>query len=654
MLADRDTIVAPATAPGGALAVVRISGAEALACCDRIFRGRRPLAEAEGYTVHYGRIVDGERTVDDVLATVFRAPHSYTGEDAAEISCHGSSYIVSELLRLLIGAGCRMASPGEFTLRAYLAGKMDLSQAEAVADLIASSSRAAHTLASTQMRGSYSAALDTLRDELLRLTALLELELDFSEEDVTFADRGELRRTMERIGAEIDALRSTFALGNALREGVAVAIVGAPNAGKSTLLNRLAGDDRAMVSEIAGTTRDVIEERVTIDGVLFRFLDTAGIHATDDRLERMGIARTMDAIDRAAIIVRLLDATQLDRDSGNRDNARDGKRALPGACIGSPGSDFAPGAPLGCDSSDLRDSAPDSCSANRSARHPDHASGMPLDSLCISDIARTGEAPLPEKNASGRSGDDAPQTAASDLDRDRIAPQQVNDTASNADDAPQSATSYLDRIAPQQENDTASNADDVPQSATSCFDRYRIAPPQENDTTSNADDALQTATSCFDRDRIALPQENDAATASCAPSQPAPRLTLRREQRLLTVVNKIDLVPGLPLPADAIAISARQGTGIETLRNALRRNVDTSALYHGDAVVSHGRHYEALTEAREALTAALDALGSDLPADLLSEEIRPVIRALGSITSRGSIATDEVLGHIFSKFCIGK
>ncbi len=300
MPSDRETIVAPATAPGGALAVVRISGPEALACCDRIFRGRQPLAAAEGYTVHYGRIVDDGRTVDDVLATVFRAPRSYTGEDAVELSCHGSSYVVGELLRLLREAGCRTAEPGEFTLRAYLNGKMDLSQAEAVADLIASSSRAAHTMASTQMRGGYSAALDTLRDELLRLTALLELELDFSEEEVEFADRGELRRTMERIGGEIASLRGSFALGNALREGVAVAIVGAPNAGKSTLLNRLAGDERAMVSDIAGTTRDVVEERVVIDQVLFRLLDTAGLRTTDDRLERMGIERTHSSIARAA------------------------------------------------------------------------------------------------------------------------------------------------------------------------------------------------------------------------------------------------------------------------------------------------------------------------------------------------------------------
>ena len=273
MNTDHDTIVAPATAAGGAIAVIRISGGEAFAVCDRIFRGRRPLAEAEGYTVHYGT--------------------------------------VAEILRLLTAAGGRMAQPGEFTIRAYLAGKLDLSQAEAVADMIASSSRAAHALASTQMRGGYSGELESLREKLLNLTSLLELELDFSEEDVEFADRTALRGTMERIAAEIDRLRSSFALGNAIREGVAVAIAGAPNVGKSTLLNRLLNEERAMVSEIAGTTRDVIEECANIGGVLFRFLDTAGIRSTDDRLERMGIERTMSSIGRAQIVIHMVDASTL-------------------------------------------------------------------------------------------------------------------------------------------------------------------------------------------------------------------------------------------------------------------------------------------------------------------------------------------------------
>lgn len=451
MIPDHDTIVAPATAAGGAIAVVRVSGREAFALCDRVFRGRKPLAEADGYTVHYGEIMDGDRIVDDVLAAVFRAPHSYTGEDSVEISCHGSSYIVSEILRLLTAAGGRMAQPGEFTIRAYLAGKLDLSQAEAVADTIAASSRAAHALASTQMRGGYSDELERLRDKLLNLTSLLELELDFSEEDVEFADRTALRETMQRIGAEIDRLRSSFSLGNAIKEGVAVAIVGAPNVGKSTLLNRLLNEERAMVSEIAGTTRDVIEERANIGGILFRFLDTAGIRSTDDRLERMGIERTMESIRRAQLVIHLIDASAL------------------------------------------------------------------------------------------------------------------------------------------------------------------------------------------------------------AAAVPEPDFVLRPDQKLLTVANKIDRAPAsLTLPENIIGISAKQGTGLDRLCEALRRAVDTDALYHGDPVVSNSRHYEALTTAREALDRALDGLGNGLPADLLSEEIRQVIHALGSITARGAIVPDEVLQNIFSKFCVGK
>ncbi len=306
-----DTIVAPATPAGGALAVVRMSGPEALAVADRIFRGRTPLCESKGYKAHRGEIVDGDRLVDDVVALVFRAPNSYTGDESVEFSCHGSAYIVGEILRLCCAAGARMAEAGEFTARAFLAGKLDLAQAEAVADMIAGRSRAAHAVASMQLRGGVSEALNALRDKLLSLTSLLELELDFSEEDVTFADRAELRRTMVGLEARIAELLRSFRLGNALKEGVSVAIVGAPNVGKSTLLNRLAGEERAMVSEIAGTTRDTVEEEINIDGVLFRFIDTAGIRDSADRLEQMGIERTRRAIARARIVLVLDDATRM-------------------------------------------------------------------------------------------------------------------------------------------------------------------------------------------------------------------------------------------------------------------------------------------------------------------------------------------------------
>ncbi len=306
-----DTIAALATGTGGAIAVIRLSGPDALRIADGMFRPASggALSDAAGYTVHYGRIVDGAgEMVDEVLASVFRAPRSYTGEDMVEISVHASSYICRRVMELLIAGGARQAGAGEFTVRAFLAGKMDLSQAEAVADMIASSDRASHALAAHQMRGGYSSEFAVLRDELLRLASLLELELDFSEEDVEFADRRELDAIMARAEERIRDLSGSFSLGNAIKEGVSVAITGSPNVGKSTLLNALLRDDRAMVSDIAGTTRDVIEESVVLDGIRFRFLDTAGLRHTDDVLERMGIERARSAVERARIILWVADA----------------------------------------------------------------------------------------------------------------------------------------------------------------------------------------------------------------------------------------------------------------------------------------------------------------------------------------------------------
>ena len=309
-MSQQDIIVAPATGLGGAIAVIRMSGNGSVECCDRLFRGRKPLSEAKSHSIHYGTICDGEHVVDDVVVAIFRAPHSYTGEESVEISIHGSRYIAAEVLRLLCEQGARMAEAGEFSQRALAAGRIDLSQAEAVADLIAAESRAAHAVAATQMRGGYSALLDELREELLNITSLLELELDFSEEDVEFADRAKLRSMLSTTEATIVRLMESFKVGNAIREGVAVAIVGRPNVGKSTLLNRLVGDDRAMVSEIAGTTRDTIEESVAIDDIRFRFVDTAGLHDTDDRLEKMGIERTERAIQKAQIVLYMAEPSQ--------------------------------------------------------------------------------------------------------------------------------------------------------------------------------------------------------------------------------------------------------------------------------------------------------------------------------------------------------
>ncbi|MCQ2168928.1 MAG: tRNA uridine-5-carboxymethylaminomethyl(34) synthesis GTPase MnmE, partial [Bacteroidales bacterium] len=298
----QDTICAPATSVGtGAVSVVRISGPESLSIADGIVEcGKGRIVDAPGYSLKYGvvRKLSGD-VLDDVVVSVFRAPHSYTGEDSVEISCHASPYIVTELLRMLVAAGARMAGPGEFTRRAFVNGKMDLAQAEAVADVITASSEAAHRVAVNQLRGGYSSELKGLRDKLLEAAAMMELELDFSEEEVEFADRSQLRALLEALRSKVTSLSASFRDGNALKNGVPVAIIGAANAGKSTLLNALLGEDRAIVSDIAGTTRDTVEEVLTIDGIQFRFIDTAGLRETSDVVERLGISRSYDALRKA-------------------------------------------------------------------------------------------------------------------------------------------------------------------------------------------------------------------------------------------------------------------------------------------------------------------------------------------------------------------
>ena len=316
-----DTICALATAPGGALGIIRISGAQALGILSRIFS--KDLTKAQANTIHYGHIVEcdaGEphhhpyqhphqQVIDEVLVSVFRAPHSYTGEDSAEISCHGSRYILNKVLELLCQQGCRMAQPGEYTQRAFLNSKMDLSQAEAVADLIAASNQASHHIAMSQLRGGFSSQLATLREQLLKLTSLLELELDFSDhEDLEFADRSELMSIAKEIDNHITNLAHTFETGQAIKQGIPVAIVGKTNVGKSTLLNRLLHEERAIVSNVHGTTRDTIEDTIDLQGITFRFIDTAGIRQTTDEVEQIGIERTYASIQKARIVIWMVDS----------------------------------------------------------------------------------------------------------------------------------------------------------------------------------------------------------------------------------------------------------------------------------------------------------------------------------------------------------
>ena len=313
-----DTIIALATPSGaGAIGVIRISGSDAIAKAAPFFKSVRgkDLNKQKSHTIHLGHIMEGAKTLDQVLISVFNGPNSYTGEDVVEISCHGSAYIQQQVIQLFLRNGCRTADAGEFTLRAFLNGKLDLSQAEAVADLIASDNEASHQIAMQQMRGGFSSEIKTLRDELMNFASLIELELDFSEEDVEFANRDQFKDLLNRIQTVLKRLIESFAIGNVIKNGIPVAIVGEPNVGKSTLLNALLNEDRAIVSEIAGTTRDTIEDEITIGGLGFRFIDTAGIRETKDVVEGIGIRKTFEKIEKAQVVLYLVDGANLSIDT---------------------------------------------------------------------------------------------------------------------------------------------------------------------------------------------------------------------------------------------------------------------------------------------------------------------------------------------------
>lgn len=332
MTNSEECICALATPAGGAIGIIRLSGSETIRLTDKVFVSvsGKQLSAAKPNTLHYGEIKDKDgHTIDDVLVSVFRAPHSYTGEDSTEISCHGSRYILQQVLQRLIEVGCRQAEPGEYTRRAYMNGKMDLSQAEAVADLIASTNKATHQMALSQLKGHFSSELTLLREKLLKMTSLLELELDFSDhEELEFADRSELRALAAEIEKKITTLAHSFETGNALKQGVPVAIVGKTNVGKSTLLNRLLHEEKAIVSNIHGTTRDVIEDTTLIDGITFRFIDTAGIRKTDDVVENIGIGRTYQKMEEAKIVIWLLDAQPTEAEIEDMKEKNLGKKLL--------------------------------------------------------------------------------------------------------------------------------------------------------------------------------------------------------------------------------------------------------------------------------------------------------------------------------------
>ena len=469
-----ETIVAPATLPGtGALSILRMSGPDTLRIADAVLQLKEgTLSEAKGYTAHFGTVNGSDGALlDEVVATVFRAPHSYTGEDAVEISCHASAYILSELTRLLMAAGARMAEPGEFTRRAFVNSRMDLAQAEAVADVISSTTAASHRIAMNQLRGGVSRELASLRSELLEMTSLLELELDFSEEEVEFADRKALLALLDKVSNHIHQLTDSYRLGNAIKNGVPVAIAGPANAGKSTLLNALLGEDRAIVSDIAGTTRDTIEETLNLGGILFRFIDTAGIRESSDTVEKLGIERTFRKISEAEIVLILLDGTE-----------------------------------------------------------------------------------------------------------------------------------------------------------------------NESDLLNNLKEILQQVDTNSQKVLLLLNKSD--------------KMTILADNNFVSIINNIVL--SSDFENNIFAISAKSGEGLEKVKERLIE-LEKDLVPNADSTfITNQRHYDALAKAADHLENVRTSLLSGVPGDLVAEDLRQAIAALGSITGDALLTPDEILGHIFKNHCIGK
>ena len=532
-----DTVCAPATSVGtGAVSVIRISGPESLRIVDKVVRfSSGSASESRGYVLKYGEIPG----VDEVVAGIYRAPHSYTGEDSVELCCHASAYIAGRILELLCDSGCRLAEAGEFTRRAFVNGKMDLAQAEAVADVIASSSEAQHRVALNQLRGGYSAELGKIRAELLELTSLMELELDFSEEELEFADRGRLETLLDDAIAHCSSLADSFRLGNAIRNGVPVAIVGAPNSGKSTLLNALLHDERAIVSDVPGTTRDTVEETCVIGGVLFRFIDTAGIRETSDKVELLGIERSFSKAAGAEVVLGVVDAA----DSPAPENPAD-------------------------DSS---------------------VSGQIRKLVGMVDPGRQKLVLLMNKCDKITGVDGATATGT------------------------QSATL-------QDESDTAgfyTSAEELP------------------GTTPEASSAARCDGADFSGLGSSSTREFSGGT---------------EPNKDVTTIN--NFVKSLISENDApevLWISAKRGFGLEKLRELLASMVGKASA--DGVLVTNARHAAALRDAAASLRAVRSGLGT-LPTDLLAEDLRSALASLGSIT--GIIGTEEVLGEIFSRFCVGK
>lgn len=591
------TICAPATIPGtGAISIIRVSGKESLAIADKVIDTKGvPIAETEGYRLRYGTVFEADGSVlDNVIVSVFRAPHSYTGENSVEISCHASRFIVNKILELLVNAGARIAAPGEFTRRAFVNGKMDLAQAEAVADVIASQSAASHRVAMNQLKGGFSSELKVLREKLLTMTSLLELELDFSEEDVEFASRKELGQLVDDSLTHIGRLTASFSRGNAIKNGVPVAIVGATNTGKSTLLNALLGEERAIVSDIAGTTRDTIEETLNIDGILFRFIDTAGIRETDETIEKIGIDRTFKKLGEAAVVLGMTDLSRGEaavlEDADfilSKVNEMGGVKnvglAVDGAETG--------GAPLaGTDGASLAETGGASLAETGGASLAETGGAHP---------AETGGAPLAGTDGTSRSetgGTPRAETGGTPPAETGMASQH-----GHGDGQERKVVILVNKC------DVAG-------------DFYR----DDNGTGYGSGNDLG---------------ENVAEIGD--------NKNVNHNNNIVSLIeNKYDNCKVIP-------ISAKTGKGLSTLTKTLGEIGSEITGSTDETLVTNVRHYEALVRAASALERVRAGLHiATLPPDLIAQDLREALYHLGEIV--GEISTDETLGNIFRNFCIGK
>lgn len=599
------TICAPATIPGtGAISIIRVSGNEAFAIADKVIDTKgAPIAEAEGYRLRYGTVFEADGSVlDNVIVSVFRAPHSYTGENSVEISCHASRFIVNKILELLVNAGARIAAPGEFTRRAFVNGKMDLAQAEAVADVIASQSAASHRVAMNQLKGGFSSELKVLREKLLTMTSLLELELDFSEEDVEFASRKELGQLVDDSLTHIGRLTASFSRGNAIKNGVPVAIVGATNTGKSTLLNALLGEERAIVSDIAGTTRDTIEETLNIDGILFRFIDTAGIRETDETIEKIGIDRTFKKLGEAAVVLGM---TDLSRGEAavleDADFILSKVNEMGGVKNVGTGSDGA------------------------------ETDGASLAGTDGTSLAETGGTPQAETG--GTSGSETGGTPLAETDGTSLA-ETGGTTPAETGGATLAETG----------GDSLAETGGKPLAETSGASQHGHGDGQERKVVILVNKCDVAGDFYRDDNGTGYGSGNDLGENM---AEIGDNKNVNHDNNIVSLIeNKYDNCKVIP-------ISAKTGKGLSTLTKTLGEIGSEITGSTDETLVTNVRHYEALVRAASALERVRAGLHiATLPPDLIAQDLREALYHLGEIV--GEISTDETLGNIFRNFCIGK